>query len=208
MTLVKICGITNLEDATLAGDFGADMIGFNFYPGSKRYISAERVASFVESLTDGITKVGVFVNASVDDILFAKKLARLDAVQLHGNESPQFVAELRDRVKTKIIKAIRIRSVFEVSSLGGFGADAILVDAYSVGEFGGTGETFDWQIACEGREMIDQLFLAGGLRPDNVAEAIRIVKPYAVDVASGVESSPGKKDPKKIEAFIRNAKNA
>ncbi|MEQ1763757.1 MAG: phosphoribosylanthranilate isomerase [Pyrinomonadaceae bacterium] len=208
MTKVKICGITTLEDAALAADLGADMIGFNFYPGSKRYISAERVASFVESLTEGVMKVGVFVNASVDDIVFAKKLALLDAVQLHGNESSQFVAELRDRVDSKIIKAIQIRSVSDISFLGGFGADAVLVDTYSASDFGGTGETFDWQIAREGCEKIDQLFLAGGLNPDNVGEAIRIVRPYAVDVASGVESSPGKKVPKKLEAFIRNAKNA
>ncbi len=208
MTLVKICGITNPEDAALAADLGADLIGFNFYPGSKRYISAERVATFVDSLTAGVTKIGVFVNASVDDIIFAKKLALLDAVQLHGNESSQFVAQLRDRVETKVIKAIRIRSVSEISSLGDFGADAILLDTYSVNEFGGTGETFDWQIARDGREKIDKLFLAGGLDPDNVAEAIRIVEPYAVDVASGVESSPGKKDRKKMEAFIKNAKNA
>lgn len=208
MTKVKICGVTTLEDAVLAADLGADMIGFNFYPGSKRYISAERVASFVESLNGGVTKIGVFVNASVDEILFAKKLALLDGVQLHGSESSQFITELRDRVETRIIKAIHIRSFSDISSLGGLRVDAVLMDTYSVSDFGGTGETFDWRIAREGNEKINQLILAGGLNPENVAEAIRIVRPYAVDVASGVESSPGKKDPKKIEAFIRNAKNA
>ena len=129
MTKIKICGITNPEDAALAADLGADMIGFNFYPGSKRYIPAERVASFVERSTQGVTKVGVFVNASVDEILFANKLALLDAVQLHGDESSQFIDELRDRVETKVIKAIRIRSVSEISSLIGFRADAILLDS-------------------------------------------------------------------------------
>lgn len=208
MTKVKICGITALEDATLAADLGADMIGFNFYPESKRYISPERVASFVGSLAEGVMKVGVFVNASLDDIIFATKLAPLDAIQLHGNESSQFILELRDRVETMIIKAIQIRSVSDISSLGSFGADAVLMDTYSASDFGGTGETFDWQIAREGREKVDQLFLAGGLNAENVHDAIRIVRPYAVDVASGVESSPGKKDRKKMEAFIRNAKNA
>ncbi|MEO5860333.1 MAG: phosphoribosylanthranilate isomerase [Pyrinomonadaceae bacterium] len=208
MAKVKICGITTLEDALLAAELGADMIGFNFYPGSKRYVSAERVASFVESLNESVTKIGVFVNASVDDILFAKKLALLDGVQLHGSESSKFITGLRERVETKIIKAIQIRSVSDISSLGDFGADAVLMDSYSASDFGGTGETFDWQIAQEGREKVDQLFLAGGLTPENVAEAIRIVRPYAVDVASGVESSPGKKDPKKMEAFVKNAKNA
>ncbi|MDI1243462.1 MAG: phosphoribosylanthranilate isomerase [bacterium] len=208
MTFVKICGITNLEDASLAVDLGADMIGFNFYRGSKRYVSPKGTASIVEGLTEGITKVGVFVNATIGDILFATKLAHLDSVQLHGNESPQFVAELRDRVETKIIKAIRVRSLSEISSLTGFRVDAILLDTYSATDFGGTGETFDWQIARAGREKVDQLILAGGLSLENVAEAIRIVRPYAVDVASGVESSPRKKDPKKLEAFIRNAKNA
>ena len=208
MVKIKICGITNLEDANLVAELGADMIGINFYPGSRRYISPEYAASFIDAVADVVTKVGVFVNASVDDILFAKKLARLDAIQLHGNESSQFLAELRDRVETTIIKAIRVRSAADIDSLRGFSADAALLDTYSAGDFGGTGETFDWSIARDARESIDKMILAGGLNPDNVAEAIRMVRPYAVDVASGVESSPGKKDPKKLEAFIRNAKNA
>lgn len=208
MTKVKICGITNLEDANRVSALGADMLGFNFYSGSKRYVSPEYVASFVDKLADGINKVGVFVNAKVDDILFAKKLALLDAVQLHGNESSQFVAELRDRVDTTIIKAIRVRSVSDIDSMGGFGADAILLDTYSAGDFGGIGEAFDWNIARDARQSVSRMFLAGGLNPENVADAIQTVRPYAVDVASGVESSPGIKDPKKLEAFIKNAKNA
>jgi len=208
VTKVKICGITVLADATLAADFGADLIGFNFYQGSKRYVSPERVASFVDRLTDGVAKVGVFVNASVDDILFAKKLALLDAVQLHGNESLEFIAELRNRVETTIVKAIRVRSASDIDSVVSFGVDAILLDTFSTADFGGTGETFDWSIARTASQGIGKMFLAGGLKPENVADAIRTVRPYAVDVASGVEMSPGKKDPRKLEAFIRNAKNA
>lgn len=182
------------------------MIGFNFYPGSKRYISPEYAASFVDGLA-GVTKVGVFVNASVEDILFSRKLALLDAIQLHGSESLDFIAELRDRIETTIIKAIRVRSAADLESVGAFRANAILLDAYSTVDFGGTGEKFDWRLAAEiGIDV--KLFLAGGLNADNVAEAIRQVRPFAVDVASGVESSPRKKDPKKLEAFIRNAKNA
>lgn len=207
MTKVKICGITNLADARLVADLGADMIGFNFYAGSKRYVSPEHAASFVDALTGGITRVGVFVDASVNEILLAQRLVKLDAIQLHGNESARYIAELRDRVDATMIKAIRVRSASDIDSAKAFGADAILLDAYSSADFGGTGETFDWQLAESAGAGI-KLLLAGGLTPENVAEAIRIVRPYGVDVASGVESSPGTKDPKNLEAFIKNAQNA
>ncbi|MGD9627901.1 MAG: phosphoribosylanthranilate isomerase [Pyrinomonadaceae bacterium] len=207
MTKVKICGITNLADAKLVADLGADMIGFNFYTGSKRYVSPAHAASFADVLTGGITRVGVFVDASVHEILLAKRLVQLDGIQLHGNESPRFIAELRDKVDATMIKAIRVRSALDIDSAKTFGADAILLDAYSSVDFGGTGETFDWRFAERAGPGI-KLLLAGGLTPENVAEAIRNVRPYAVDVASGVESSPGTKDTKKLEAFIKNAKNA
>lgn len=208
VTKVKICGITNLEDAELAIKFGADMLGFNFYSRSKRYVSPEEVASFVRELDPSFAKIGVFVNASIEDILFARTLGDLDAVQLHGNEAAEFIAEVRTNMNTRIIKAVRVASQNEIDQAATLGADDLLLDSYSATEYGGTGETFDWKLVRENTIADKRIFLAGGLTPENVADAIRIVRPYAVDVASGVESSPGKKDPKKLAAFIGNAKNA
>lgn len=205
---VKICGITSHEDAELSIRFGADILGFNFYPGSKRYVSPEAVATFASELDPTIGKVGVFVNAALDDILFARTLGHLDSIQLHGEETAQFITELRSKMDTRIIKAVRVEHQMEMAELASFGADDILLDSYSANEYGGTGRAFDWKLVREFDGCAGNIFLAGGLHSENVAEAIRIVRPYAVDVASGVESSPGKKDPKKLEAFIRNAKNA
>ena len=205
---VKICGITNLEDAELSIKFGADMLGFNFYPSSKRYISPEEVDAFVRELDPSIRKIGVFVNASIEDILFARRMGNLDAVQLHGDETREFITDVRKNMKTRIIKAVRVASQKEMDELATLGADDFLLDSFSATEYGGTGRAFDWSVASEASGQGGNIYLAGGLNPDNVAEAIRVVRPYAVDVASGVESSPGKKDPEKLEAFIRNAKNA
>ena len=207
-TKVKICGITNLEDAQLAVRLGADMLGFNFYEKSKRYITLERATKISEHLDGSIMRIGVFVGSSVNEITEAQSIAGLDGIQLHGAESPNFVKKLREKVDALIIKAVRVHSEHYLTRLDAFGADAILLDSYSDKEFGGTGETFDWSIVPESSIRVDQIFLAGGLNAENVADAIRMVQPYAVDVASGVESSPGKKDPAKLEAFIRNAKNA
>lgn len=206
MTKVKICGIRNLEDAQHAIACGADMIGFNFFPGSKRYVDEGYAESIVERLVKPVIKVGVFVNQSVEDIVYADGVAELDILQLHGDESPSFVDTLRNETESQIIKVFRVDPNFNVRVIDDYQVDGIMLDTYSRSEFGGTGETFDWILT--GGVEAEHLYLAGGLKPENVADAIRQVQPFAVDVASGVESSPGKKDPKKVEAFIRNAKNA
>ncbi len=208
MTKVKICGITELGDAILAARFGADAVGFNLYPQSPRYILPENAGTIARGIPQEVLRVGVFVNASIDEILEVERKAGLDAIQLHGDETPGFVSELRLRTTSEIIKAMRAGPAFEAVHVLDYEADAILLDAYSAEGRGGTGETFDWRIAVAVRPLVNQLYLAGGLDAENVAAAVDAVRPFAVDVASGVESSPGKKDPMKLERFIKNAKNA
>ncbi len=208
MTKVKICGITNLEDAIYSIDAGADELGFNFVESSPRYLSPEQALKIIEGISENVTKIGVFVNMEgyrVDECI---DLFRLDAAQLHGDESNEYIEELKGHTTAKVIKAFRIGNEFDHALASDCKAEAILLDAYSKNKYGGTGETFDWEIAKKFATHTSKLYLAGGLNPENVAEAIRVVRPYAVDVASGVESSPGKKDPKKLEAFIWNAKSA
>lgn len=206
MVKVKICGITNIEDALAAADLGADMLGFNFYNGSKRYIEPATAAGIVKRLESCIESIGVFVNADLEDIQRTVDTVGLTAVQLHGDETPEFVAKISEACGVPVIKAIRISADFRPEDVRDFPADSILLDVYSPDAYGGTGERFDWRIAAELRQHVERLFLAGGLTPENVAAAVELVRPYAVDVASGVESSPRKKDAKKMEAFIRNAK--
>lgn len=208
MVKVKICGITILKDALDSAEFGADAVGFNFYRKSPRCISADQAASITRELPRGIEKVGVFVNAEIDEILRTLDSAELDAAQLHGDESPSFVEDLRKRTGVKIIKAVPVGAELQTGSLTAYKCDAVLLDASVREIYGGTGETFDWELARRVSGEIPELYLAGGLTPANVAEAVTLVKPYAVDVASGVESSPGRKDPAKLEAFISNAKFA
>lgn len=206
MTKVKICGITNLQDARHATDHGADAIGFNFYAHSKRYISPTDAAVLAEKVGKRVQKIGVFVNASIEEILEIEDAVHLDAVQLHGDETPEFIEELRNESDATIIKAIRIGPDFDANDALQYKADAILLDAFSIDERGGTGETTDWEIARQIVELVDQVYLAGGLSPDNVAEAIQAVKPFAVDACSLLETSPGVKDREKVAAFIKSAK--
>lgn len=208
MTKVKICGITNLEDVMLSAKFGADMLGFNFYSKSPRYVEPDKVRQIVDQLPANIVKVGVFVNESIETMCKIATIARLDALQLHGEEAPEFVIELKAKTGLKIVKVFRVSPEFAPSDVLVYKADAILLDAYAQHEHGGTGETFNWEIASNLQSAMYPIYLAGGLTPDNVEEAIKAVRPYAVDVASGVESVAGKKDTKKLEAFIKNAKNA
>lgn len=208
MTKVKICGITNLEDALLAAEYGADMLGFNFYAKSPRYISPENALEIIEKLPKGIGKVGVFVNETQKRLLDIAKLTGIDTFQLHGDETPEFVSELRPQTGLPIIKAMRVAENFATEHAMRYSVDAILLDTYSQNAFGGTGEAFEWQKAIALARNVERLFLAGGLHPDNVADAIRKVGPYAVDVASGVESAKGKKDAAKLKEFIENAKRA
>ncbi len=205
MTKVKICGITDLEDARLAVEFGADMLGFNFYLKSPRYISVETASSIIKELPGEIIKVGVFVNETADRICEIAKAGRLDAVQLHGDESPDFIMRLADSVHCRVIKAFRVGPDFDVRSVSNYAVDAVLLDGYSNGFYGGAGQSFDWEIAKHIPSSID-LYVAGGLSEQNVREAISEVRPYAVDSCSLLESSPGKKDPEKLRRFIAEAK--
>lgn len=206
MTRVKICGITNLEDAQFAIEGGADELGFNFYEKSSRYISPLAAKIVIEKLPESMGKVGVFVNMSLEGVLETAKITGITAIQIHGDEDQEFVRELRRLSNRKIIKAIRVTTSIAFEYDPALDAHAILLDSWSAKEFGGTGKTFDWEIAKIASEVFPSLYLAGGLTPDNVTEAIRIVRPYAVDVASGVESSPGKKDPAKVQDFLRAVK--
>ncbi len=207
MTKVKICGITNLEDALLSAKLGADMLGFNFYSKSPRYIESDKAGEIVNHLSEDILKVGVFVNDSIETLIEISDDVGLDVIQLHGDETPEFVIELKAKTGLEIIKAFRASPEFKPDSVFAYQADAILLDAYSPNEHGGTGETFNWEIARNLQSKLP-MFLAGGLTPENVKKAINTVRPYAVDVASSVESGKRKKDRGKLEAFIRNAKNA
>jgi len=210
VTKVKICGITNLGDAKYAMDCGADELGFNFYKGSKRYLSPQNAREIIDQLPISSGNVGVFVNEPIDSLLEIAELVGLDGIQLHGDENVAYIETLQTRSKRFVVKAFRVVPDFLVGDVFDWPSDFPLFDTHSSEQYGGTGATFDWKEF--GTDIYlwfpDSAYLAGGLNPDNVAEAIRIVRPYAVDVASGVESSPGKKDPKKLEAFIRNAKNA
>ncbi|HMT07697.1 MAG TPA: phosphoribosylanthranilate isomerase [Pyrinomonadaceae bacterium] len=202
MTKVKICGITNMEDARHAVECGADELGFNFYPKSPRCISADRAGDIASRVPSHVLKVGVFVNESRKQILKTAKDAGLDAIQLHGDEDLKFVSDLFKNSGLLVIKAVRPQTYYDAMDALDIDAHAILVDAFSTSEYGGTGLKANWERASEIWTFNSMIYLAGGLVPSNVADAIQAVHPYAVDVASGVESSPGKKDPPKVEAFI------
>lgn len=199
MVRVKICGITNLEDALLAASLGADALGFVLYPPSPRAISPDAARAIIAQLPPFVTTVGVFVD---EDTARVKELAGqlgLDWVQLHGRESPDYCKSLGRRV----IKGFRIQDENSLTALTAYrgAAQAFLLDAYKKGLAGGTGETFNWDLARQARKY-GPIILAGGLTPENVAQAIATARPQAVDVASGVEATPGKKDPEKLRAFI------
>jgi phosphoribosylanthranilate isomerase len=205
MVKVKICGITNLADARRAVKHGADFLGFNFYHQSPRYISPAAAARIIQKLPRGVGAVGVFVNENEADVLRIARQAKLHQLQLHGDESPESVERLR--LEFPVIKAIRVRGSGLSSQLKGLAkADAILLDGFDGKQYGGTGKTFDWTVLR--RATVRQnVFLAGGLTAENVGEAIRVGRPYAVDVCGGVESRPGKKDPNRLAAFLRAAKS-
>ena len=203
-TRVKICGITNLADALRAAKVGADYLGFNFYTGSPRYIAPAKARRIVQRLPRGVQAVGVFVDARPSQIVETAKQAGLRIVQLHGSESPRVVGLLAK--KLAVWKAIRVRGALKPPRLRRYGAaHALLLDSFRRGTKGGTGKTFDWKLARSAKKN-GRIILAGGLTPENVAAAIRAVQPWAVDVASGVETRPGKKDSRKLRAFFRAVK--
>lgn len=202
MVRIKICGITNLEDALFAVDEGADALGFVFYPKSPRYIQPENAERIIKRLPPFVTPVGVFVNEGLKKILMTVRITGIRCVQLHGDESP----ELIDRIPLPVIKAIRVKGMDDIEQMKNFNPSSFLLDTYT-DAYGGSGKSFDLKIALRAKGF-GRIILAGGLTPENVAPAIRRVKPYGVDVSSGVESSPGKKDRKKVREFIRKARTA
>jgi len=201
MTKIKICGITNLEDALIACKLGADVLGFIFSPKSQRQIAPDRAEQIISKIPPFIKSVGVFVNQSTEDIKKLQKRCGFDVIQLHGNESPTFC----NSFKQKVIKAIHIEDKSDLFKMTEYKVSAFVLDTKVKGMFGGTGKTFDWQLAIEAKKL-GPVILSGGLTPENVAEAIGKVEPYAVDVATGVEVQPGIKDPDKLQAFIESAK--
>lgn len=205
---VKICGITNWADARCACRSGADFLGFNFYPRSSRYIDPERARPIVRRLPANVSSVGIFVNEPPGNLIRTVRAVGLKYVQLHGDETPGMVSRLRRTLgAVKIIKAIRVRRAGDVKKVTRFnGVSAVLLDGFDARVRGGAGKTFDWSLASYAKHQ--RVFLAGGLTPENVAGAIRVVRPYAIDVCSGVESSPGKKDRAKIRALMRAVNGA
>jgi phosphoribosylanthranilate isomerase len=203
---VKVCGITNLEDALAAVEAGADALGFNFYPRSPRYIAPKDARRIVEQLPVAVMNIGVFVNESgPDEVARIAGLVGLKGVQLHGDESPQYCRELRGLFR---IKALRAGPDFDAQQVKDYETDAILLDAYTNEARGGTGRIVDWEVARRVRELVPQLFLAGGLSPENVSEAIAAVEPYAVDACSSLESAPGRKERERVRAFVAAARAA
>lgn len=206
MVRVKICGITNWPDARLACDAGAHALGFNFYPPSPRALSPAAAWEIRRRLPPFLEAVGVFVNWEPAAVGSLAASLRLQAAQLHGDETPKSVAALARRIA--VIKALRVDGSFSLARLAKYrAAAAFLLDGSRAGQYGGTGQTVDWEVARRAAQS-RLIILAGGLTPENVAEAIRVVRPYAVDVASGVESQPGKKDPVKLREFVQEAERA
>lgn len=210
MVRVKVCGITNLEDAFLSEKLGANELGFNFFRGSRRYVSPEKAREIVDQLSTESGKVGVFVNEQVSNVAAIADLVGLTALQIHGDENKAYFSSLRKATDRSVIKAFRVTPTFDIATALDWHCDFPLFDSFSPDEYGGTGTRFarDNFLFHINLWLPGRAYIAGGLTPDNVAEVIREAVPYAVDVASGVESAPGKKDPKKLEAFIRNAKTA
>jgi phosphoribosylanthranilate isomerase len=204
MVRVKICGITNAADALAAVEAGANLLGFNFYEKSARYLTESAAAKIRAQLPENVESVGIFVNASAADIAALCNSLKLHAAQLHGDEPPEAVAELARSVP--VIKAFRVEPEFSLKTLDEYGdAFAFLFDAATAGQYGGTGRATDWDVARRAAKD-HRIILAGGLKVENVAAAVRIVRPYGIDVASGVESKPGKKDHGRLREFIQEVR--
>ena len=205
MTRIKICGITNLDDGLEAIAAGVDALGFVFVPNTPRYITPPQAKLVIKQLPPFITNVGLFVDSEIDEIEDIVNHCKLDAVQLHGNESPEMCSQIS--LQTKVIKSFHVKKELQVlrNEIANYRVDAYLLDTFIKGKAGGTGQTFDWRIA-EG--LSQRIILAGGLTPDNIGTAIAQLQPYGVDVSSGVEKSPGKKDTNKIYSFVRQVRKA
>jgi len=201
---IKICGITNLDDAMAAVDFGADALGFVFFKESPRFISYKNAAVVIKSLPSFITTIGVFVDEKPKEIEKITDTTGIDVIQLHGSEPPEMC-----NLSRRIIKAIRVKSLESLDPLIYYRdiVSVFLLDTFTPNVFGGTGQIFNWDIAVEAKQF-GRIILSGGLTPDNISNAVTRVKPYGVDVSSGVESEKGKKDHKKMKLFIERAKGA
>ena len=196
---VKICGLTNYQDAAAAVDMGADLLGFNFYPKSPRFVPPEKAVEIINKLPAFIDIAGVFVNESIEKIHETKNLCQLDWVQLHGDEDPEFCREFLSH-NVKIMKVIRVKDQTDIERAEDFFTDAILLDAFNPEKYGGTGLTFDWNIVGH---IGKRIFLAGGINPDNAVAAIELGV-YGIDVCSGIEAEPGKKDHTKMKKLFEN----
>ena len=197
-TQVKICGITSVADGLVAAEAGADMIGLMFYDGSPRHVTLAQAVEISRALPPFVLRVGVFVNP--DESLVTRAIAEcgLSLLQFHGDEDSAFCTQFG----LMSMKAVRVREAESLQTLANYHTDAFLLDAFSQAGHGGTGEKFNWNLAVAAQKFCKPIFLAGGLTPENVADAVRQVRPFAVDVSSGVESAPGKKDAAKVRAFI------
>ncbi|MHC4626043.1 MAG: phosphoribosylanthranilate isomerase [Planctomycetota bacterium] len=199
---VKICGITNYEDARAAIDMGADLLGFNFFPKSPRFVTPEEAGDMVNRLPALIDTSGIFVNASIEQIRETMELCPLDWAQLHGDETPEFCRSLTSH-NVKTMKAVRVRDEADIERAGDFFTDAVLLDAFHPDKYGGTGVTFDWSVVVHSTKRV---FLAGGINPDNAAAAVKLGV-YGIDVCSGIEAEPGKKDHKKMKELFDNIRH-
>ncbi len=197
-TKVKICGITSVADGLAAAEAGADMIGLMFYEKSPRHISLAQAVEISRALPPFVLRVGVFVNPEEGFVAQAIAACGLNLLQFHGDEPSEFCTQFG----AMSVKALRVQNADSLAALENYATDAFLLDAYSKSGLGGTGEKFNWDLAIEAQKFGKPIFLAGGLTPENVAGAVKQVKPFAVDVSSGVESAPGKKDAAKVRAFI------
>ena len=204
MTMVKICGITNKRDAAFSYSCGADFLGFVFYNKSRRYVTPAKAKEIIRDLPRGVQKVGVFVNESAQSVRKIAKICGLDILQFHGDETPAYLSQFKGY---KIIKAIRVREKLALDALRAFRPDYFLFDTFHKDAFGGSGKTFDWKLLKSFKKAKIPFFVSGGLTPKNVSALIIKIRPFAVDVSSGVESKPGKKDHAKIKGFIKTVKS-
>lgn len=199
---VKICGITSLEDAMGAAEAGADLLGFVFYERSPRCVSIEKAAGIIRQLPPFVVTVGLFVDAPEELVVRAAGQCALGLLQFHGEETPEYCRQFG----LMSMKAFRISGPESLRRLEDYSTEAWLLDACVPGQLGGTGQTFNWDLAVEAVKLGRPVFLAGGLTPENVGEAVRLVRPYGVDVSSGVEAAPGRKDLAKVRAFVAEAR--
>jgi len=204
---VKICGLTNLADAQRAADLGAWGLGLIFHPQSPRRCREDEAVAIAAALRRRAEICGVFVNRPLDEVVAAADRIGLTMLQLHGDEGPAYCAQAARRTGCRVMKAVQVRTQADLRALEPFHTDFHLLDAHARGLRGGTGETFDWEL-LRGRRAKVPTILSGGLTPDNVADGIALAAPFAVDVASGVEAEPGRKDPGKLEAFFASARGS